>query len=408
MNPAAAGPWRLDSLAKSAHDGGVVVASCTRAWLRAHPELTLAVSCYLLLFFGFSLVGLLSIGLDRPMVVRGTWLELLMRHDEPNPDLVRLWERWDALWYMQIAQHGYQSTDNTTAFFPLYPLLVHGVGVMVHENYALAGLIVSGTALIGALMMLNALVQHLACPTVARRTVLYTALFPTAFFLVAPYSESLFLLLVVSTFWCMEQRRWALAGAVGLLAGLTRAQGALLLLPMVWMWLEQRDRGEARWLPSFFWTITPGLGLLAFTAYIRFVVGQDTAGLSTQAAWGYRVVAPWNALAASVGQARVDPIEAMNLASVVLFAVLSILGLRRLPLPYTVYSAASIGLIVSRQMEMSPLMSVSRYMLVVFPCLVVLASFVERRNWLHQSLCATGLVLATMLFAHHTHFRFVA
>src|SRR5262249_3662991 len=34
--------------------------------------------------------------------------------------------QWDSVWFIHIADHGYDSKQ-ITAFFPLYPLLVHGV-----------------------------------------------------------------------------------------------------------------------------------------------------------------------------------------------------------------------------------------------------------------------------------------
>ncbi len=112
-------------------------------WLRAHPELLRAAGLYALLMAGLELVGVLSVQFDYPLQLRGQWIGLLIRPGEPNPELVRIWERWDALWYMQIAQHGYSASDGSTAFFPLYPGLMHFVGTVLRDNYAFAGLLLS-------------------------------------------------------------------------------------------------------------------------------------------------------------------------------------------------------------------------------------------------------------------------
>jgi hypothetical protein len=384
------------------------VAGAVRAWLAAHPELLIGAGLYVLLFAGLALVGVLSVQFDRPVTVRGTWLQLLLRPDEPNPELVKIWERWDALWYMRIAQSGYHATDNTVAFFPLYPALMHVVGRVLRENYALAGLIVSGATLVPALALLQAVGRRLVGEESATRAVLYTLLFPTGFFFLAPYTESLFLLLAMGVFWSMQQRRWALAGTLGLLVGLTRAPGALLLLPMLWEWLEQRLAGERRPWPTFLWTLTPGLGLLLFTAYIRFGLGLPEAGLATQAAWGYHVVMPWQALATSFARARIDVVEALNLSSLLLMCGLTLLGLKRLPLPYTLYNAANIGIMLTRVEDAWPLMSVSRYVLVLFPGFLMLAQIGGRWRWLHQAICALGLLMMSVLFYQYVHFRFVA
>ncbi|MHB8620870.1 MAG: mannosyltransferase family protein [Chloroflexota bacterium] len=376
-------------------------------WIGEHQEVARASRLYLLLFAGLTVAGVASVEFDRPTRVQGTWLHLLMRANEPNPELVKIWERWDALWYMRIAQSGYTAHDGTTAFFPLYPALMRLAAGVLRENYALAGLIVSGIALVAALVVFQRLAQHLVGPDSARRAVLYTILYPTGFFFFAPYTESIFLLVVVATFWSMERRRWAAAGLFGLLAGLARAQGALLMLPMLWEWLDQRRRGERRSWPSFLFGIAPGVGLLLFTAYVRFVVGQPQAGLATQANWGYHVVLPWQALSASLSRVRLDPVEALNFASLALFAILTIASIRRLPLTYVLYNAANLGVILTREMNTWPLMSVSRYVLVLFPGFLMLG-LLGRRTWLHQAICTLGLLMLAVLFYQYVHFRFVA
>ena len=50
----------------------------------------------------------------------------------------------------------------------------------------------------------------------ARRTILYLMMFPAAFFFFAPYSESLFLLFIVASFWGARRKKWAVAGFAGL------------------------------------------------------------------------------------------------------------------------------------------------------------------------------------------------
>src|SRR5687767_8468695 len=74
----------------------------------------------------------------------------------------------------------------------------------------------------------------------ARLTVLLVALFPTGFFLLAPYPEALFLALTVASLYLARQGRWWLAGLAGLLAALTRFQGAFLALPLAYEYLRQR------------------------------------------------------------------------------------------------------------------------------------------------------------------------
>jgi len=116
---------------------------------------------------------------------------------EPNP-LLALWQRFDTNWYLAIATRGY-AADGSTVYFPLYPFLIRAVSAVI-GNAMLAALLVSNLALIGVLVMLYRLTETLFDTASARRTVAYLFLFPTGFFLLAAYTESLFLLFVVGAF----------------------------------------------------------------------------------------------------------------------------------------------------------------------------------------------------------------
>ncbi len=48
--------------------------------------------------------------------------------------------RWDAVWYLHIAEHGYPHTTEA-AYFPLYPLLVHAVGFVTRSEVVAAALV---------------------------------------------------------------------------------------------------------------------------------------------------------------------------------------------------------------------------------------------------------------------------
>ena len=57
--------------------------------------------------------------------------------------VIDVWARWDSDWFLRIAGHGYSWPSSTPAFFPLYPLLVAGVGWVLLGHPVLAGILVS-------------------------------------------------------------------------------------------------------------------------------------------------------------------------------------------------------------------------------------------------------------------------
>src|SRR5262249_44707727 len=140
------------------------------------------------------------------------------------------WTGYDARWYAGIATAGYRLLPQA-AFFPLYPLLEHLTAPMTLGHTLLAGMLISNAAGLAALLLLRQLVEEDVSARAARHTLLILAFFPTTFYLVMAYTESLFLALSLGAFLALRRSRWLLAGCLITLATLTRLTGILLLLP---------------------------------------------------------------------------------------------------------------------------------------------------------------------------------
>ncbi len=93
--------------------------------------------------------------------------------------------RWDSVWFLAIADGGYDG--QRAAFFPLYPVLLKATGGVV------GGVVVSVAAALAGLALLRRLVALDFGEDVARLCVVLVAWFPLSLFLSAVYSESLVL-----------------------------------------------------------------------------------------------------------------------------------------------------------------------------------------------------------------------
>ena len=90
-----------------------------------------------------------------------------------------------------------------------------------------------------------------------------------------------------------------------------------------------------------------------------------------------------------------DPLQALNLGLLLLFGVLLLIGLRRLPIAYSLYALPQFLLLATR-IQPTPLTSTNRYLLVIFPAFVVLALIPWRRVRLAWAILST-LFLAVLL-----------
>jgi hypothetical protein len=357
------------------------------------------------------------------------------------------WAHWDGVWFIRIAADGYPAHAESQAFFPLYPLLVRGVALLTGHNYVVAGLVVALACYAGAMVVLFKLAQALLGPRVALWTVVFISVFPTALFFQAVYSESLFLLLTLLSFWWARRARWALAGLAGLLAVLTRSSGVLLVVPLAVIWWEQR-RGFALKLPggpaagpaaperrppasSLAWLLLLPAGLAMYMAYLWWAFGDPLLFSSVQAYWGRELTLPssaiWRGAVAAVSGVRwmaahgLGPILGMRLSSggrdsnvvanllefASFAAAVAMLAAcwRKLPAAYTLYALAAILFPLVYSTTARPLYTLPRFIVVIFPLFIGTAAVLAPHRvwrWVVVGFLGVLLVASTVLFASFT------
>ena len=333
--------------------------------------------------------------------------------------------RYDSVFYLGIAKLGYpQNID--TVFFPLYPLAIAFLSLSGLPGI-LAGILLSSCFAIGALFLLHRLVELDFGPIEARNTVWIVAWLPTAIFLSAVYSEALFLLLTVGSFYSGRIGRWWLAGLLGALAAATRNSGILMVAPLLALYLygPRRDRPPDRvpsglrprfaMRPDIAWIALVPLGLLCYLLYLHFATGHSFAPFTDQRHW-HRSFMPlagiplgiFSVLKSVIGSIPgVDAVLAAHLSPlkigrhlvelVFLIGAGALLwyGRRRLPMPYTLLAAVSLAMAVSVPSPAEPLKSLPRFTLVMFPLWIALAVWATEKNRVRAVLIVSAPLVVT-------------
>ncbi len=314
------------------------------------------------------------------------------------------WYRWDAVWYVGIAEKGYwldpTRADQSVAFFPLYPLLIRITGYLTGDLVN-AGFLVANVSFAAALVLLYTLARDKVDAATARRTVVLLSLSPFAFYFSAIYTEATFLLLAVASFWLGERERWWLAGLVGALCALTRLVGVALAPALLLLYLRRRgyawrtlDRGGIG--P----TLVP-LGTLLFAAYLYRQFGDPLAFYHAAIAGWQRYnlltsgLADLNPLLFAPGD--YDFLLPLNLALAVLVLLTFPRCVSLLGPAYAVFVFC--GALVPLY---SGLHSLGRYVTVLFPAFVVFAHYLRDPLPFRLVLLASGMLLSllTVLFAN--------
>lgn len=309
--------------------------------------------------------------------------------------LLGIWERWDAPHFFEIARYGYGPPADPAriVIFPLMPALI-ALGSIVAEPLV-AGMAIAFAATLVSAVGLYRLIRLDHGRSTARLGVLAMSVFPTAFALVAPYSEAVFLAFAIWAFLFARTGRWQAAGVCALFAGLARIHGAFILPALaVEYWLARRriDR-DAGWL------LLGAGGPLIYLAINALTFGDPLyfVGIQTSV-FHVSTTAPWTALSNAVaGASAVQPTEywaTVYLAPLAAYVVLglttvwTIIGRGGRP-SYAIYT----GLAFLSFATLSWPISVPRYLMGAFPIFIA-AGRLGGRPWLGPPL----FVASTLLF----------
>jgi hypothetical protein len=325
--------------------------------------------------------------------------------------------KWDAQHYLAIAFDGYTGTHSglpaaemRAAFFPLYPMTVRALsgfgaspGLVLIMAY-----VVALACFFGALVLIHRLAVIELGERYARPALMLLAFFPTSFFFGIPYTESMFLLVAAGAFFAARMGYWPAAGVILALASATRVPGLLLVIPVALFYLygprADRDPDSSRGGPwpryrvklDATWLLFAPLGLIAFSIYMHFALGDALAWQQAQELFGRQTIDPLSGLWGGLREAWTSagqiirgtydqqPINDHLSISQLAFVVFALAGgiglLRMLPPAYGAWVLVSLVPIFVSQPPDLPFWSASRFIAVLFPIFFWLAVVCERRR----------------------------
>lgn len=208
----------------------------------------------------------------------------------PEIDVMWLWRysvRWDAGWYLAIVEEGYQYTpgaSSSIAFFPLFPLLVRGLDMVLPGSTVLTGLLVVHLALATAILYIYRLVRLDHADVIAWRTVTFLLLFPAAFFFSAFYADALLLLAFAGSLYHARRGQWLRAGLFAAGGGAAKLVGIVAAVPLLVEMIGQRALSRARLRPLAGLALAP-LGFFGYIAYLQVRFGDFRILFETETQW---------------------------------------------------------------------------------------------------------------------------
>lgn len=343
--------------------------------------------------------------------------------------------RYDSWWYTNIVEQGYSMgsveprVQGNAAFFPLYPLLVKLVAELT-GNVFWAGVLISHVALLVALSYLYAFTRREFDDQTAARAVFYVAAAPTAIFFSAMYTESLYIALVCATFYYAREGRWTTAAISGALGAATRNTGILLaavialeglhqqglrFLPSgfgarrLWAWVGQQGRSIRRSWPALLAAAFVPIGLLAFMGYLTNQFGEPLGFITVQRTFGREVSTSGAAnvigrtierlnIGGDVGVGQINVRTLLDVICTLGFALLALAVPFKLRAGHAVFAALTLLV----PLASGTVSSMTRYVLMLIPCFIVLADW-GRREWVDRVVVGIFLPLMayfTVLFSH--------
>ncbi|RZN37109.1 MAG: hypothetical protein EFT35_06865 [Methanophagales archaeon ANME-1-THS] len=340
--------------------------------------------------FAFTLTLLVGLGLHQP------------------GDIISRWNRWDAPHYVEIAKNGYTNVREASyliVFMPLFPLVIRLLTAL-SGNYEISALLISNSASLLAGIFLYKLARIDYAHSTALKSLLYFALFPTSYFLIAGYTEGLFLCLTISCFYYARQEKWLPAGLLGMFASATRITGLVLIPSVLYEYFSAESKSKSRSIKDIVFICMISFGFLSYLIVNSIVFGNAFMFLELQREhWSKYLAPPWEGLLSALWIILWhDPVEKVLVGGAeIIFSVFGLAciiyaSFTKFRFSYTIYMILTWLTVASTRFWLS----MPRYTLSIFPIFTILALVSDKREELHYLLMMTFLFLFSILLVLFT------
>ena len=295
---------------------------------------------------------------------------------------LEIWNEWDAVHFLRLAEFGYSAADKFKAwFYPFYPWCVRFTSYLCND-FLLAAFLVSAVALFFAVVILRRIALLEWNAEIGRRTIYFFLIFPTAFYLHIGYTESLFLALALGSIFAARKERWWLAGLLGAFSWMTRANG-IVLLPTLAVEAIYQWRLSKRWRWQWLWIGVVPFGFVVYLFLNWRISGNPLAFLEMRKELFHMTSSwPWVGITDAFRNLRRTPNQAeivgtQELIFTGLGLTCSIWSWFKLRPIYATWISGNWLLLVC----VTFIESMPRYALTMFPIFFLFAFISENRFW---------------------------
>lgn len=321
------------------------------------------------------------------------------------PNLKSIATSGDVRWYLSIAKEGYDFSDpevdrmRTWVFFPLFPILI-GLLSKIIGSSVIAGFLISNLSFLLFLRILFEICQEeRMTPSEAERVIWLICFFPISYFFSMPLTESLFALLLSSSFLLLKRREYFLSSALLALTTLTRPTG-ILILPAFALTLWLNSQLTPLRLISYF--ALPGLALAGLLTYFYLNTNDPLAFIHNQVFWDRN-----GSVFTLIEKFKLNPgtlltgwnFIALNVLALIVGVLAALHFVRRKEWDF----AALVLLPIAATVNTGSVHSLARIIMPLFP-LVIYFSRHSSKPWIEKTillLFAATLGIMTLLYALH-------